>query len=804
MFRNYLIAALRNLVRNRLYAAINIMGLAIGIATALLIGLFVRDELSYDKWIPGHERTYLLKSIVSSPATKMRPAMSDGSDFRLAPALRLAFPTIAIARLNAEEVTLRHGETESIERISWADQDIFKVLPLPALTGDPTTALDRPNTVVLTRTVARKYFGREDVVGETLEINRQHPMTVTAVLEDIPSNSNFDTSVWAAISTSISPVTALNYNRAGVDTFIRLAQAADLPEFRSALPGFLERQAIFKSEVFHLRALAPTPIADIHLSPPGGTRMKPRGSPTVLVAVSAIGALILLIASINFVNLMTAWAARRATEVGVRKVSGAARLHLVSQFIGEALIYVFSGAAVAMAIANAVTPDAQAFLGRDSFVQYWREPIFMLSAAALATLLGVLAGVYPAFVLSAFRPASVLKSAVVQGPGSTAMRRLLTTLQFAALIALILATGVIYQQMHFAFKEGMRMDTEQTLIVKTSCLDVFRDRVKSLPGVEAAGCSSNGFLNFGSQGGLVFTTSDGSAAPVGWGNVDAGFFDVYGLRLLAGRMLSESDATPRVDLAKNEPMPASAMLINEAAVRRFGFSSPAEAVGQTLPLAAPGNDKMILANVTIVGVVPDFALNAVERVVAPAIYWSVPAFHDSLNIKLTGGDIPETLAAIDGLWKEFGEPRPIARTFLDQRLEDLYSNITRQAQAFGALASIAVFIACLGLFGLAAFTAETRTKEIGVRKAMGARTADILRLMIWQFTKPVLWANVIAWPAGYFVMRRWLEGFAYHIDLSVWMFVGASALALGIAVLTVAGHAFLVARAQPVAALRYE
>lgn len=805
MFRNYLAAALRNLARNRLYAAINIVGLAVGFAAALLIALFVRDELSYDRWIPGSERTYLLKNITSSPATNLRPNVSDWGDKGLADALRLAFPSIdAVTRLNIGEVTLRHGEIETSERIYWADPETFKALPLPAVSGNAATALDRPDGIVLTRSVARKYFGREDVLNETLEINRRYPMTVTAILDDLPSNTNLDRSVWAAASAPFSPLTAPSANfRPNVLTFVRLARGTELAEFQGALPGFIDRLPRLDSAV-ELLALEPTLIAEVHLSPPVGVGMKPRGSRTVLMAVSIIGSLILLIASINFISLITAWAARRATEVGVRKVSGAERRHLVSQFMSEALIYVVLSAAAAMVLVQSLSPQIQALLERPSLFDAWRDPMFLLGIAAVVVALGVLAGLYPAFVLSAFRPARVLKPVTVQGAGSSVLRRLLTAFQFAVLIGLILTSGVIYQQMRFAFKEGMRMETDQTLIVRTSCQDIFRDRVKSLSGVAAAGCSRNSALDFGSAGGLVFTLPDGSTAPVGFGTVDPGFFDVYGLRPSAGRVMSESEAAPRVDLAAREPTFPSVMLINEAAVRRFGFSSPAAAIGQTLSFAAAGLDKTIPGKATIIGVLPDFSLNAVERTVPPAIYWSDPSFFDILNVKLTGRDIPETLAALDGLWKERGEPRPMARTFLDQRLEELHRGITRQAQAFSALAAIAVFTACLGIFALAASTAERRTKEVGVRKTMGARTGDILRLLLWDFSKPVLWASVIAWPIAYFFLNRWLEAFAYHIDLAPWTFVAASALAILIALLTVIGHTLLIARARPVSALRYE
>ncbi len=807
MFRNYLAAALRNLVRNRLYAAINIAGLATGIATALLIGLFVRDEFNYERWIPGFERVYLLQGIQGSPANKIAPSLSDATDKKVAPALRLAFPQVeAITRLNADEVILRRGEVESSEGIYWADEGTFKVLPLPAIAGDLATALERPDSIVLTRAIARKYFGRENVVGETVDLNRQHPLTVTAVLDDLPSNTNFDRAIWVAASAPFSPLMAFNASfNPRVFTVLRLAKGSDPSEFDRALSGFVERQGGLDTGSEKLLALAPIAIADIHLSPSVRPALKARGSRAVLMAVSAAGVLILLIAGINFINLMTAWAVRRATEVGVRKTSGAERLHLVLQFIGEALIYVFVSATAAVGLAQLLSPTIQAFLARNTFFLYWREPAFVLGVAALAIAFGILAGLYPALVLSAFRPASVLKSAAAPGSGSALLRRLLTTVQFAVLIGLVFATGIVYQQVRFAFNEGMRMDTDQALTIKTSCQDVFRDRVRALPGVAAAGCSLS-MLDSGTRGRIVFTLPDGSNVGIGTATVDPGYFDVYGQHLVVGRMLTQGDASARGDLAVGNFNPPSNILINESAVRRFGFSAPDAALGQVLGITADAGPVrgMITRQVTIVGVVPDFALNAVATPLQPAIYWSDPSFYDTLHVKLNGRDIPETLAAIDALWKDVGDPRPIARAFLNQHLEDLYQGITRQAQIFSAVALIAVFVACLGVFGLAAFTAEQRTKEIGIRKAMGATRAEILGLLLWQFSQPVLCANLIAWPAGYFGMRYWLQGFAYHVDLSPWMFVAASILALAIAVATVIGHALLVARAQPASALRYE
>jgi putative ABC transport system permease protein len=802
MFRNYFAAALRNLVRNKLYAAINITGLSVAFVAALLIALFVRDELSYDTWIPEHERTYLIAG--GNP----------GFHFDIAPAglaalVKLDIPFVeTIARLASDDVSLRHADIESNEHIYWADPTIFETLALPVIAGDPKTALDRPESIVLTRSLARKYFGRDDAVGETLDINRQHPMTVTAVLEDLPPNTHLDAAIMASSRAAASPLARPGDN-AGVATYAyaRLMPGHSGEEFRRALADLVERHA---NSYFTLPSgerviLRPIPVADVHLAEPPSMAnifiMKPRGSPAIIINVSVIGVLILLVACINFVNLMTAWAAQRAAEVGVRKVSGAERRDLIIQFIGEALLYVTASTGIAVGLAERLSPKLQDFLQRGSAFPYWHEPAFVCGIIAFSLVLGVLAGAYPALVLSAFRPAAVLKTNMVRGSGSGFLRRLLATVQFAVLIGLIVATGTIYAQIHFALNEGMRIDTDQALMISTPCRGSFEARVRALPGVTAAVCSHIHPLDRGGGRLSSATLPDGSTILVAKNMVAPGFFEFYGLRPLAGRFLSAARGDEMPFFAEPaQRKPPAVIVINQAALRAFGFQSAADVIGQELPT----NFGDPSTKATVVGVVGDFSLDSIGSVVAPAFYFSDASFYGALNVKLNGHDIPETLAAIDRLWKEFGEPRPIVRSFLDQQIEGLHKDLTRQGQVFAAFAGVAIFIAGLGLFGLAAFTAERRTKEIGVRKAMGASQTDVLRLLVWEFAKPVLWANVIAWPIGYFAMRRWLEGFAHHIDLEPWVFLGASAIALLIAILTVAGHALLVARAEPVAALRYE
>jgi putative ABC transport system permease protein len=491
---------------------------------------------------------------------------------------------------------------------------------------------------------------------------------------------------------------------------------------------------------------------------------------------------------------------RRAVEVGIRKVSGATRRQLAVQFLGESALYVATGLLLASIAVVLLLPAFNAALQRNSIAfSFWQQPGFAASVAGIGLCISLLAGLYPALVLPSFMPAMVLKSGPTHSVGSIVVRRTLVVFQFAILIGLVLFTLVVYRQSSFAFEQRLRLNSDQVLLIRTSCAAAFKDEVSRLPGVNAVTCSSADALNY-EWTGWYLKRSDGNSLLVDLAPVDPGFFNFYGLRPLAGRLFDSTSDSPST----------RRLILNETAVRQLGFKSAQDAAGKTVrcqdfpefdcssQLSWPGGQG------EITGVVPDFAVDAVHDSVHPVTYIFFPREFQFLSVKLSGAQTPETLRSIDRLWKEFGEPEAVVRTFLDQRIQEIYLDITRQSQFFTAFSGVAVFIACLGLFGLSAFAAETRTKEIGIRKSMGATRRDILGLLLWQFTKPVLLGNLIAWPTAFYFMRRWLQGFAYHIDLAPWMFLAASGMALIIALATVIGHALLVALAQPVTALRYE
>ncbi|MHB1205332.1 MAG: ABC transporter permease [Rhodospirillaceae bacterium] len=817
MFRNYLAAALRNLVRNRLYAAINIVGLAVGFTAALLIALFVRDEFSYDKWLPGHERTYLIYERYAQPG---RAPISINVTFSdVAKLLPPEFPDIeTVTRLESANLKLRHGDVEAAEgNTFWADPNFFDVLPFKAIAGDLKTALRQPDGVVLTRTLARKYFGRDTPIGESLELDRKHVLQVRAVIEDLPSNTHL---AIGAIASGLAPFSGIARQDANATggkvvqgendyTYVRLRSGASIQALRAGMPSFVERhgQQLFADVLDpSLLTFSFVPLAEIHFHAPSVTDRKPPSDMGAVVAIMAVGALILFIAGINFINLMTARSLRGAVEVGVRKALGARRVDLIVQFIGGAAIHVALSMLLAGIAAALLLPSFNGFLDRMIAVDLLRNPGIILAGLVLTAVVALLAGFYPSLVLSSFRPAFALRDAGRQGAGASPLRQILVVLQFAILTGLVLATTVIYRQTAFATRERLRFGNAQVLQIATDCRAAFADEVRQIAGVDAAACSSASALQYGRVGTEASVVGDRATLHpnlrVNPANPE--FFDLFGLRFLAGHAYApEALSSAPDETAKRGP----AVVLNETALRALGFPSAEAAVGRILAwkrFLNGFNEMSPQIESPIVGVVSDFSLGTVRDAIEPSLYYYEPQFNVALNVKIRDGAVPEVMKAVADLWRRGGERAPLDFIFLDQRIQELYRDIQRQGAVFGVFAVVAIFIAGLGLLGLSAFTAESRTKEIGIRKAMGASRTDVLRLVLWQFTKPVLWANLIAWPVAYFIMRRWLESFAYHIDLSPWMFLAASALALVIAVLTVSGHALLVARSQPVKALRYE
>jgi putative ABC transport system permease protein len=831
MLRNILAASLRNLIRNRLYAAISIGGLAVAFAAAILIGVFVRDDLSADRFIPGYADVYRLSVSLKPPAQARLALAMARTD--LAAFLKLDFPQVrSTARLFPGQPTLRHGQVEAVETVYWADPAVFEVLPLPALAGDLKTALARPDGLVLTRRLARKYFGRDDPVGQILELEPQprqsgpggppeatvvHRMQVTAVLQDLPSNSHLTTEVFASGLAPFSPLTMFDRLPKSFGprayTYLRLAPGASGARLAEAIPAFGVRHIDPRPLIGGQMLPALTALAAIHYLAPSDGDMKAPGNRTATLAIAGVGVLIVVIAAINFVSLMSARAGRRAVEVGVRKAAGARRRHLMLQFLGEALIYALLSLIAAAALAELLSPLMGNVVGRAVRPDYWHDPALVAAMAGLVLVVGLLTGLYPALVLSAFGPASVLKGGPTPVSGGGSLRSALATAQFAILIALLICAAVIWRQTAFALARGLDQGADRVLLVsgQLNCQKL-RDRVRPLLGVDRASCASNIAVTGGSAPTQAIT-ADGRSVPLEMAPLDFGLMELHGQKPLAGRFLSQDHPQDGLLLSGDSAEKQPPVVINAAAARRLGFATPAAAVGQTIRWQRLNFTRLIGSPPIfpsrasqIVGVVADFSMQSIREPIRPMLYYADPlgVVGGYLAVRVSGQDTAATLSRISRQGPALGSKRPLVLRFYSQIAQDLYADIIHQSAAVAVSAGMAVFIACLGLFGLAANTAERRTKEIGVRKALGASNGDIVRLLLGSFAQPVLWANLIAWPAAWWAMNRWLSGFAYHISLSPWFFVAAGAAALAIAAATVTAHAVRVARAKPISALRYE
>ncbi|MBY0510081.1 MAG: ABC transporter permease [Rhodospirillaceae bacterium] len=802
MLANYLAAALRNLVRNKLYAGINLIGLAVGFASALLIMLFVRDELTYDTWVPGHENIYRLA--MNGQMRGSAGVYTDGTHPSNAQMLREGIPDIErVARLLPEKRGVRGSVFESNDTIVWADAEFLEMFPVSALAGDPVSALRQVDQAVVTRSFALRYFGRDNVIGEILDLDRKLSLRIAAVVADFPSRSHLSINAMISSVSSASPLAAVQCCSVSIDgalTYVQIKPGA-LSAVTNRFPALIDQHIPGDrygpngefTKASYAYAFELIPLAALHTLSWSGRYipshhgvLKPPGEPALVPAFLTTGALIFLVAIVNVFALMSARANRRMTEVAARKVSGAPRLQLVAQFMGETALYVALSLLFALAAVKVALPGVNGFLGR-TITMSLADPLLSAAIAMLVAVAVLVGGLYPAVVLSRLRPVDAMKPGSRTQGGAGFLRYAFVLSQFAVLIALIVAVVTIDRQTRFAMKEGLRFDTDQLLVIDPPCNAAIKARMAAASGVRGVACAGPGLLT-GSEMVSLTTLPDGRQFPLNFIGVDPGFLEMIGIKPIAGRLLRPDEVAPADALGGT--------ILNETAVRAFGFASAEEAIGKH---ADRQNE--------VIGVVPDFPLRSLRDAPMPTAFIQtrdVPRARPITIVKLAGDQVPEALREIDAAWDTLATGRPTPRRFYDQFVQAQYTDLVRQSQAFRALSITAVVLAALGLFGLAAFTAEQRTKEIGVRKSMGASSGDILRMLLWQFTAPVIYANAIAWPLAYFAMMYWLEGFAYHIDLEPWIFLAASGAALAIAVCTVSGHAWLVARTQPVKALRYE
>ncbi|HVS22713.1 MAG TPA: FtsX-like permease family protein, partial [Gammaproteobacteria bacterium] len=653
-------------------------------------------------------------------------------------------------------------------------------------------------------------------VGKTLLYNGQQPMIVTAVIEDLPSNTHLGTmgiigAAHAPYSPSAlqdrTPIQVFGGKLWNSATYVLLKPNEPIAPIRASIATLIDRHAPAvaggNKKASEVWALIVRPIRTLHLS--SNNINNPDGEAlTAVYAVSAIGLLILLVASINFVNLLTALGVRRALEVGVRKAVGARRSDLFAQFMSESFLYVGLGAALGIAIAYAALRPLNLFMLRTIDSSMFLDPLVAVGTVLFLAAVAFLAGLYPSLVLSSFRPVTVTKGGRA-GRGQAGVRQALVVLQFAILIALLIATAVTYRQMRFGMREALRQNTDPIVLLQGQCNDALKGAMLRAPGVVAAACAM-GLPQWGFQLGSGMKRGDREGVSMRYLPLDFGFFELYGMKLAAGRYWDEklgTDASPPDNVWKTP----ESLVINETAARVLGFGSPQDAVGQIVAFTHLFRQPATFApfhDANIIGVVEDFQIGRVSDAIPPAAFYVDPGNWRTLSVKLDGRATPEALEAIDRVWDQYAGPAPAQRVFFDRSIQGMYVDLLRQTTLFSMFAAIAVLIAVLGLIGLAAHAAVSRTKEIGIRKALGGGRWSITRLLLWQFSLPVLLANVLAWPAAYWTMSVWLGGFAKRVELDWWIFVAAAGATLTVAVAAVLVHTWGMAGTRPVTALRYE
>lgn len=824
MFGNYALAFYRTLARHRLYAALNVLGLALGIAVCLTLLLVVRFENSFDRWIPDHERIVRVNERLSFPG---RPVSEDAfSQGLLLPALQKDFPQIeAGARLWNDFVIVRSGARHEHEELVLADPSVFDVFRLPFHLGDPATALPDLNSLVVSQEMARRYFGTENAIGRTLTVvidGNPRIYRVTAVLKDLPPNTHLKLDLIARYDLSVAPSAETFLTRWGSSmlfTYLRLRSPADVATLQEAMPAFVDRVVrdgdhYYTSERMGFRLI---PLAEIHYrDSKTGAAFKPGADPLFVGALGVMGVVTLLIAVVNYVSLATARAGMRAREVAVRKVMGATRRALVVQFVAESVAMAIAAGLVAAAVVEVSLPAVSAVLGQPIRLAYFGPDGVLLPLIGLCVAVGLVAGVYPAFVLSGFRPASVLASARTPGGGRAGarMREVMAVGQFAIAICLMICTAVVFAQTQFVRNADLGFRRDGLLIVEGiadpavgASMHNIVEAFRRTPGVISATASDRRpGTDSESNTNMSLVSDPEREATITVERIGAGYMETYGLRTVAGRPLGmEHRLDDRAGVSREAlPQRGLNVMINAAAARALGFSDPSRIVGERLKLGR-------VTTAEIVGVVGDVRFLSPRRPPPPQVYMldSTLTISDygnawSAAVRVRAKDAPAVTQRLQGVWRSMAPGVPFRAQTAEAALKPFYDPDARRGQLFAVGSALSAIIACLGLYGLAAFNTSRRTKEIGIRKTLGASTSDVLRLLIGEFLRPVLWANLIAWPVAWFAMRSWLAGFDQRIELNPAYFLAPTAAALVVAVFTVADQVIRVSRAEPARALRYE
>jgi putative ABC transport system permease protein len=808
MIRNYLKTALRNLLKNKGFTLINVFGLALGLATCLLIVFYVFDELSYDRYNVNADLIYRVNNDIKFGGTEGSYAIAPAP---AAGALKADFPEIeAVTRFrNVGGNQVRKGNQNIQEdRMIFADSTVFKVFTLPMIEGDPATALTAPHSVVITERTAKKYFDRTDVVGQTLLFDNSTPYKITGVIKDIPKQSHFNFDFFLPM-TELSESKENAWLSNNFYTYILFRPGADVKKFEAKLPAFMHTHAGPQIEsVLHEDYagfekagnrfdLSLIPLTKIHLRSNSVYEIGANGSISYVYIFSAIALFVLLIACVNFMNLSTARSANRAREVGVRKVLGSPRKYLIAQFLTESILVTAVAALIAVFTAWAFLGLFNQLSGKELTVTpavfFWMLPALLL----IILVIGCLAGSYPALYLSAFQPIEVLKGKIAAGMKAGMLRSVLVVTQFFISISLIIGTLVIYSQLSYIRHKDLGYDREHVLVVhnlwrmEDDAARTFKNEVKQLSGVENA--TMSGFLptleNNNSSSLFKDPVLDQKRAVLTaiW-SADEDYIPTMGIKMLQGRNFSKDMATD-----------STAIIVNEAAAKMLGWSQP---VGQFL--YAPADNMLSrLDKKHIIGVIRNFNFKSLRDNVTPMVLY-LARDRGALAIRLRSDNIPSLLSQVRSRWEAVAPREQFDFSFMDEDFDAQYRAEQRVGGISITFTVLAIVIACLGLFGLAAYAAEQRTKEIGIRKVLGANISAIVGLLAKDFIVLVLIAIVLAVPLAWWAMHSWLQEFAYRVSIHWWLPAMAGLGAVLIAFLTVSFQSIRAAVANPIDSLKSE
>lgn len=808
MLNNYFKIAWRNLLKKKVYSFINIVGLGIGMACCVLIFMFVQEELSYDNYHEKGDRIYRVLH-----GQKAEDGVEEGNstaDFwvwgnaPIGPALQLDFPEIEkVVQFSgrADILFTVHDQTQQEDGVFFMDSTVFDVFSWEMVEGNPKTALVAPYSVVLTESSARKYFGNEDALGKTMKgsesagRSNEGDYTVTGVIKDLPSNSHFKFNALLSLSTfkQSRPQVFDAWGYVDTYTYFLANEQFDKTNFEAKVPEFIAKRAGEDNGPNYTVAIEP--LKDVYLRTEAQRQPGDTGSLSNIYVFSIIGLFILAIAMINFMNLSTARSMERAKEVGIRKSIGADRQSLIFQFLGESLIIVVLAASGGIILTSIAMPLMNEMTGKvfeiSRIVNWQTIPAFL----GIMLVIGLLAGSYPALILSGFKPVMILKGINKSDARSVNLRKGLVVFQFSLSIALIAGTIIVYSQMSHLLDKDMGFDKEQMVVVDynydeqvNNVSSSLENELENNPNILSVAFSRSVPGSHFPNAGTNIESPEGEmkieVQPIFQVGID--FIDHYDLELIAGRSYSRDYPSDS----------SSALVLNEAAAKQYGYANPAEIVGKKFEQWGREG--------TVIGVVKDFNYISLHNSVEPLTLPFEAYASRYMSLKVQGDNLPETLAQIEGVWKELAPHRPFIYSFLDEDFNRQYESDFRFRQIFTTFSVFAILIACLGLLGLATYTAEQRTKEIGIRKVLGANTGSIVGLLSKDFIKLVLISIVVATPAAWFAMNKWLEGFAYQVPIHWYVFLISGVLAVVVALVTISFQAVKAAMLNPVESLKSE